>query len=167
MFREYIQTHRWVVGTSAAVAMMLIAVLYWRWNARPDEVTRSLTLAWYTVDDGKTWYSDDKSLTPPFDRDGRTSVRALVFTCDDGKHEFVGYLERYTARAKQAIEDSRVAVRTEKIPPPAALFDSLAKIGIEVKRPGDSTWVNVSSPQAASIRKVTCPQGQTLRPVYP
>jgi hypothetical protein len=167
MLREYIEAHRWIFGASAAVGMMLIAVLYWRWNTRPNDVTRSLTLAWYTADDGKTWYSDDKSLTPPFDRDGKTSVRAFVFTCDEDKHEFVGYLERYTPEAKQAIENSLTAVKTEKEPPPAGLFDTLAKTGIEVKRPGDSTWINVSSPKAASIRKVACPAGQTLQPVYP
>jgi hypothetical protein len=167
MLRESMQAHRGIFGTSAAIAMVLIAVVYWRWSTRPNDVTRALTLAWYTTDDGKTWYSDEKSLAPPFDRDGKTSVRAFVFTCDGDKHEFVGYLERYTAQAKQAIEDSRTAVKTEKIPPPAGLFDSVARTGIEVKRPGDSTWINVSSPQAAAIRKVACPQGQTLQPVYP
>ena len=101
--------------------------MIWRGGAQRNEVTRTLTQSWYTDDDGKTWYADDKSLSPPIDHNGKTAVRAYVFSCDGGKHEFVGYLERYTPDARQAIEQARSKVRAEKIPPPPGLYESIQR----------------------------------------
>ncbi len=62
------------------------------------------TQAYYSVDDGQTFFADDINLVPPFEKDGKMAVRAHVFTCDGGKTPFVAYLERYTPEAKGKIE---------------------------------------------------------------
>lgn len=167
MFQENSKQRRLVVVGFLLIVPIVVVLYLWRWNREQNEVTRAMTLAWYTDDDGKSWYSDEKSLMPPFDHDGKTSVRAIVFTCDGDKHEFVGYLERYTPQAKQAIEQSRAQVVADKSPPPVGLYETIAKTGTEVKRPGDTNWINVDSPQAVTIRKVACPAGGTLQEVNP
>jgi hypothetical protein len=167
MLRDYLNEHPLVTMLFALAAPVLILCVIWHGAGERNATTRSLMQAWYTDDDGKTWYTDDKSLSPPFDHNGKTSVRAYIFSCDGGKNEFVGYLQRYTPEAKQAIEQAREQVRTEKVPPPAGLFEDIQKSGIELKRPGESTWVNVRSPQAEAIRKVKCPTGGNVQEVSP
>src|SRR5271165_3819230 len=99
MVREYVNEHPLVSGGMALLGTMLIFFLIWRGATQSNDVTRALTQAWYTDDDGKTWYSGDKSRNPPFDHNGKTAVRAFVFKCDADNREFVGYLERYTPQA--------------------------------------------------------------------
>jgi len=167
MVREYFNTHPLMsIGAAIAVPVMVLSLL-WYGESRRNAVTRSLTEAWYTDDDGKTWYADEKSLEPPIDHDGKTAVRAFVFTCDEGKHEFVAFLERYTPEAKQALDQARERMVSEKQPPPINLFESITRMGMEVKKPGDSEWVNVSNPKAVAIRKLDCPEGGAPQEVTP
>jgi hypothetical protein len=167
MLRDYLNEHPLVTAGFALAVPVLILCVIWRSAAKNNAATRSVSQAWYTDDDGKTWYADDKTLSPPFDHKGKTSVRAFIYSCDGGKTEFVGYLQRYTPEAKQAIEQSRAQVRTENVPPSAALFKDIETSGIEIKKPGESNWVNVRTPQAQAIRKVKCPTGGNVQEVTP
>ena len=82
--------------------------------------------AYYSVDDGKTYFEDVPRI-PPFAADGGEAVRAVVYSCDGGE-KFVGYLVRWTPEGKPRAE--------------AALKNGapLSLAGAEVKRPGDATW---------------------------
>src|SRR5687768_16389120 len=57
------------------------------------------TQLFYSTDDGKTWFPDDAAKIPPFKKDGKDAVRAVVYKCD-GK-TFVNHLERYTPEAQK------------------------------------------------------------------
>src|SRR6478609_8126910 len=70
----------------------------------------------FTVDDGKTWFADDATKLPPFDKDGKQAVRAYVYRTAKGK-EFVNHLERFTANAKQAIEQAGKSGGSTRGPP--------------------------------------------------
>jgi hypothetical protein len=167
MVREYLNNHPVFGGAFGLAVLSVVIGLIYYMQVEKNDVQRALTLAWYSDDDGKSWYSDNKNLNPPFDRGGKTVVRAFVFRCTGDNHEFVGYLQRYAASAKKAIEDAHEQVVEQKIPPPIGLYESIEKNGLEVKRPGDADWVNVRDPKAKSIEKVTCPSGGTVEQVSP
>lgn len=155
-------------GITAAIIVIALIVIVWQLvssNRGPTIPTQN----WYTSDDGATYVADDIKLIPPFEKDGKTWVRAVVFKCKDGK-PFVSHLERYTPKAKAALEDSRAkAEKGEMVSPD---FDQVQMTGLEVKKPGtpDNAWVNsMNYEKAAEITRVTCPDGTTegLEPVMP
>ena len=106
-----------------------------------------------TVDEGKTFFPAPAEQLPPFQHEGKTALRAYVFTC--GGKSFVGYLERYSDRAKQLMLESWKSQQATGRPPS---MNSEMLSGIEVKRPGDATWVRHSDlARAAEIMSVRCP----------
>jgi hypothetical protein len=129
----------------------------------PDE-------AWYTVDDGETFFADDINKIAPFDHEGKQALRAQVFTCDGGTTKFVAYLERYTPEAKSKLEEAR-SKGADAAPDPA-LWETVAMGGMEVKKPKDpnAPWVKQMDYQkAAEIMQPKCPDGSTtnIEPVLP
>ena len=121
--------------------------------------------AFFTVDDGKTWFVDDASRLAPFDHDGQPAVRAYVCECD-GKR-FVNHLERYTEAGKRAMTQVREAAK--KGPPPGALVAAAQQRGREVKRPGESKWVVSTTPAAGAVVALKSPGGAAGEPklVFP
>ena len=61
---------------------------------------------------------------PPFELDGKQAVGVMVYSCDEGKTRFVGYLYRYTPEGKARVEEM---IKQHRAGPP---------VGLEVKRPG-------------------------------
>jgi len=112
--------------------------------------------AFFTVDDGQTWFVDDATQLAPFQHNGKEAVRAYVVECN-GKR-FVNHLERYTAEGKQATMRLREVVK--KGPPPGALVAAAQQRGRELKRPGDAKWTASGDiAAAAAIATPRCPQG--------
>jgi hypothetical protein len=135
-------------------------------GARSTEVNVGVpNAAWYTTDDGKTWFADDSKLLPPFDHGGKPAYRAYVFTCDGGKTRFVAFMSRYTPEAQRKMEEQR----RSKEPPELGVIDRIMTSGTEVKRPGEDKWVRASNPLAADVRKPKCPDGsdKVPQPVLP
>jgi hypothetical protein len=112
--------------------------------------------AFYTVDDGKTYFTASKLLVAPFDKDGKQAVRAHVFMC--GGKPVVGHLSRYTDAALKVMEDVKQS-RAEKRPPKdiGALMN-LSSSGIEVKKPGaGNPWIKgTDAARVATIRAFKC-----------
>jgi hypothetical protein len=121
---------------------------------------------YYTIDEGKTLFTDSAELLPPFEHKGKPAVRACVYECS-GK-QFVGYLERFTDEAKRMIKELDDAVKNAKPGghPPANLqqLANARRFGREVKRPGDSNWVSIGSKEGAHITTVHAPPGMTGTP---
>jgi hypothetical protein len=106
--------------------------------------------AFFSVDDGQTFFTAGGENVPPFDYQGKTAVHAVVFEC--GGKRFVGYLERYTPEAHQQMIDGKATPATQMY-------------GRELKRPGDKTWVKSGDLKAvASVIDVRCPDGATGTP---
>ena len=109
-----------------------------------------------TVDEGKTFFPAPAEQLPPFQHEGKTALRAYIFTCS-GK-SFVGYLERYSERAKVLMLESWKEQRETGRPP--SMNPEMLN-GIEVKRPGDTTWIRHSDlARASEIMNVRCPDQQ-------
>ncbi|WP_428937941.1 hypothetical protein [Fontivita pretiosa] len=108
--------------------------------------------AWYTVDDGKTFFADSALKIPPFEHEGKIAYRCQVWTYDGGKTKFVSHLERYPEAVKKKLESMD---RKD----PGAVFELRM---IEVKRPGtgDNGWVSIDSPAAAQIMTPQVPPGK-------
>ena len=121
---------------------------------------------YYTTDDGKSYFADSALKIPPFDKGGKPAARAHVFECG-GKRE-VGYLSRYTPEAIRALEEAKASRGTGKPPPNPGRLATIGTTGMEVKRPGEATWVKQSdAARATAIRVFRCRDGSTPREVDP
>ena len=119
--------------------------------------------AYYSVDDGATYFADAEEKLAPFDHDGKEAVRAYVYQCD-GK-PFVAYLERYN-KDGLAAEAAKTASPGGR--PDARQMSFLMAKGRDVKRPGDAKWINKGAKEAADVIRPRCPSGDgTPVPVTP
>ena len=101
--------------------------------------------AFFSIDDGKNYFADDASKIPPFQKDGKEAVQAIVFSFDGNKK--VVYLKRFTPEAKRKLE----AATSNKNKPDMAIVDAINFTGVEVKAPGDKEWVKQNDAKAAKI----------------
>jgi hypothetical protein len=145
------------VGVLVIVATLL--VLYLRSGGDAGGGQAGPPQAFFSIDEGKTWFTDDATKLPPFSKDGKNAFRAYVFKCGDGK-PFVAFLERYTASGKKSREAAE-APGAERVP----LLDQSA--GVEVKAPGESNWVRQSDSRAMAIMTPKCPNGERAQMVLP
>lgn len=141
------------VGVGAFVVLCVIGAAVWWFNREgPNAVQSESGRIWMTTDDGKTWFAEDGTKTPPVMINGKEAVRCHVFTNDGGKTKYVLYLERMQPAAKRKMESK------------TTVFDPMAQIAaIEVKKPGDAAWVLRSDPKAMQV--IDPRQGS--EPVYP
>jgi hypothetical protein len=113
--------------------------------------------AWYTDDDGRTWFADDINRLPPFDHNGKKAYRCYVWTCDGGKTKYVSNLERIKPeRMKEFTPDGSNSRRRFVLP----------AMDMEVKPPltGDRGWTDYSLPAGRAIRVPHPPPGQQGKP---
>jgi hypothetical protein len=155
-------------GTAAAGALILIGIMIIIMQTRGGAPPDSPTQAFFTVDDGKTWFADSVSNIPPFDKDGKQAVRAFVFRCADGT-VFVNHLERFKPQAKQALENVNAPAPDQTGHANLAAIQGAYTGGREVKRPGDAKWTDAGNfREAGQIMAVKCPGGGTdAMPVDP
>jgi hypothetical protein len=151
-----------------SLTVIVVAVASIFWNTRPDAPPPKAFAgqSFYTVDDGKTFFPDSSNKVPPFDEGGQTAVRAYVYTCDEGKTRFVGYLERFTPEGKKQMEEMMSQKQGAAIP----LLTNTALSAAEVKKPGATEWVPKGDiEKAAPIFDVKCPHGgaHPVEPVMP
>jgi len=164
--RETIQQKPALMASFAAVSLLLgAAALYFQTVGKPHVSVRLLNAAFYSDDDGNTWFIDDASKLPPFDHNGKPAVRAAIYRYDDDK-KFVAYLEKFSD-AQLAQVQAAIAAHPEET---AHWMQS----PMEVKKPGDRKWIPPPSekPQGAlaygKIIMPTAPDGsKNLSPVAP
>ena len=147
-------------GTALALGVTFLALQLSSGGGPSDE-------AFFTTDDGKTWFADDATRLPPFQPDGKEAVRAHVFECDDGKR-FVNHLERFTPERRKLMEEAARARKEGKPLPRPAAAGQTVMWGQEVKKPGDKEWVPAGNlAKASRILQAKCPDGQDAIPVEP
>ncbi len=155
------------ITTGVTAGIIVIALIIIGYQLMSGSGPRIPTKAYYTIDDGETWFADDISKIPPFDKDGKPAYRVHVFRCKGGK-PFAAYLERYTPEAKKRME----ALRDAGPETDPGLYDEIQMTGIEYKKPGtgDKGWVRQNNyEEVAKITSPTCPEGGTegIEAVYP
>lgn len=154
------------ITTGATIAVIVIALIFIGMQMFGSRGPAIPTQAYYTIDDGKTWFADDIKKVPPFDHNGQQAVKVYIYKCGDGE-PFVGHLERYTPEAKAKVEASRNQPPGQPGAMPPMMMD-LEFQGREVKKPGDANWSSMGNMQTAqSIITPRCPEGQQVEVVMP
>jgi hypothetical protein len=151
--RELINKYPLAAGAFVVVALAVgvIAVLRGA-GGRSNTIAGG---AFYTDDDGKSYFVDDAAKVTPFDHNGKPAVKAYVFSC--GGKRSVHYIERLTDVGQKAAQDSlqKSGGHTFEIP------DTLAPRAYEYKRPGEAAWrYKIPGP-------LDCPDGKPAELVTP
>lgn len=163
--RKWLNENR---GLAIGIVALIIIISGWL------IVRQSMTLfddgvpggAYYTVDDGQTWFKGDINQPTPFQHDGKEAVQAHVFECNGKK--FVAYMTRHAPQAREAIEKFNAA-RSEGKKIDAELARGMAFAGMagkEYKAPGGTKWLTQGN--SAEVSKLTtpaCDEGQASRVV--
>ncbi len=155
------------ITTGATAGIILLAIGFIIWQIMGGGTPGMATEAYFTTDDGKTWFEDDINKIPPFDKDGKPAYKVYVYECP-GSDPFVSHMERYTPAAKKAME----AAMASNDPNNPMVMEDVQMTGLEVKKPGtgEKGWVRQGNAVAAGrIMELKCPDGKTegIEPVMP
>lgn len=134
-------------GVAAGAVLLAVILVVYQILASRQRYPVGLPDAYFTVDDGKSYFVANTSNYPPFDYKGQPAVRAYVFADKKGD-KFVGYLERYTPEAKKITDSGKL------LTPYQARFDR------EIKRPGEATWIKAGDMKTENkVQDVRGPDG--------
>jgi hypothetical protein len=141
------------------LAVLSIFIAVWQLSAGTSS-SQEVGEAFYSDDDGATWFPDAGDRIMPFDHDGKPAVGAVVFIDARGK-PVVGYLIRHSPAARAAIERAKAAgaeTGTVSVQPM-----------LEAKRPRSASarWVPDIDPEFMTITHPTDQDGSPLRPAAP
>jgi hypothetical protein len=144
------------VGVGAGIFVVAIAIVSFQLFGDGGSGIEAPTSAFYTDDDGKTFFKDDAYKVVPFDHGGKQAYRADVFKCADGK-QFVGLMYRHNAVGRKAMEE-HIAKGAKD--PDGSFLTGLDVQGTEVKRAGapNSAWTPNVEPETIQ-RSVKCASG--------
>ena len=140
-------------GVTISIIVVVLGYIIYASTGHGPGAAPVLNRAFYTVDDGATWFTDDINKIPPFDHDGKQAVRAHLYRCD-GK-TFVNHMERYTAEAHKRLQQQASGPSSGSADAPSADAG-----GSEVKSPGEEKWVSANDPAAAKIIQPKCKDGK-------
>jgi hypothetical protein len=144
------------VSLGVAGAVLALLLLWWLGHSGSSPSAADGAdprLAWFTVDDGKTWFADDVSNLPPFEHNGKQAVMCFVYKTPAGE-PFAGYLMRYTPEGKRMREKQLHGSGTLT----AEEVENRLRM-MEVKRPGEAGWTRIDDSRAEKIQDVRAPAG--------
>ena len=127
-----------------AAVLLLVAWQYFGGSRRPAPAPP----AYYSDDDGVTWFTDTPDKTTPFDHNGNPAVYATVGPGPDGNLR-VKFLARHTAVARRAFEQARAkGERPEMVTP-----------FLEFKKPQSpqTAWIPDNDPRSSEITSSAAP----------
>ena len=100
--RKLLEEHSKVASIAIGV-VTLVAVIAIVAQLRGPAVPKAPTKAFFTADDGATYFVDSITRVAPFDYNGKQAVRALVIIGANGK-TFVATLFRFSAKMKEKVD---------------------------------------------------------------
>jgi hypothetical protein len=148
------------IGIIVVILGLIIYQLIGSGSPRGDGAG-DVTTVYFSDDDGKNYFPEDRNKLPPFDRGGKEAVRAHVIKCD-GK-TFVSYLERYTPEAKKQLE----AILAKGMSGDPTATESIMSNGVEYKKPGEKTWVKRNDPKYLDVVKPPCKDLENMEELVP
>lgn len=154
--------------TAIAVIAVALAVTVVVYSLSPPGA-EPLAKAYYTDDDGKTWFVDTVDHVSPFDHDGKTAVKINLYVCEGSKQIIGSFLERYKPDAKKKLEAEFAAAKTANKPLMSIpMTPDISISGTEVKTPLGGQWVSRTDFVAsAKVTKVECPDGGAVDSMLP
>jgi hypothetical protein len=149
----------WIIF--AGIILVGLIVVYWEWaGSSRNSDSGGPSKAYFSDDDGVTYFTGPVDQLVPYTKNGRTVNRAHVFKCN-GKL-VVGYLSHYTQAHIDAVQHLEDLKKNPKGSPPSMAdvhLDVMGTAGTEVKAPGGKEWVNGADPAAGPILAFKCPEG--------
>ena len=92
-------------GDHGFVIVLTLVYIVYSLRGESGGAGSAVAKAFFSDDDGQTYFTDAADKIPPFDHKGKQAVTAYVFRCNGGK-PFVGYLEMYDPQTKKVMEDA-------------------------------------------------------------
>jgi len=151
--------------TYGTIAIIVLAIGVIVWQLKPAGGPTPANAAWYSDDDGATWFADEPNKVTPFlnTKTNREAVNAYVYKCP-GEAPFVAFLEKPEPAVKAKWDDWM-----KKNPGQPLSGDALhlAEGGMLVKKPKDRTapWVKGDSEAGGLIKVIKCKDGSIPEPV--
>jgi hypothetical protein len=139
--------------TAVAVAVVIVGIGLVVWQSRSG-IPGPTTKAYYTDDDGKSWFTDELGKLCPFDHNGRPAYLANVFKCGAGG-PFVAFLSRVSDAARPQLEQ----LKTQAGGTQSADYLRVLNGATEVRRPGDKAWVRSGTAAYDKVLDFPCPDG--------
>jgi hypothetical protein len=162
---------------AGVIILAALAFVFVRACSGPDDPARGTgsSKAYFTTDDGKTYFVDDVVNVPPYkvnkpgdSNNGKTAVRARVVRCKGGQ-PYVAALEMYNEVDKQRLEQilRQQGGKAQRLP-----RDYLSGVYAMLKKPGtgEQGWTSFSissSQQWGALAVPTCPDGSKAEIVEP
>ncbi len=158
--REWINDNPKAAGGITAATVVIAAVLI-LWQGRSGSVSNQAgpaPKAFFTVDDGKTYFPEDLTHLPPFaTRDGKTAYRVRVGQCGTGA-PFVSHLEKYADEDKKSIEAGLAGSKTYVGTLDALLTPFDPRIIVKKPLTGDKGWITLTSKNLKQYEAVSQPK---------
>lgn len=154
------------IGMAAGGTLVLVCIIYaWiTWSSATSAPASGLQFAFFSADEGRTWFEDGAYRPFPFPQDGRPAFRAVVIQCGTNAPR-VAYLKRLTdagLKSATAMLESNDSNMTTKF---ADLLDNAS----EVRKPGTTQWLATSSAEGQKLiaDAIKCPDGTAAAVVPP
>jgi hypothetical protein len=161
--RESMSKKPAVAAGASALLVLVAAVVIARsyWPEKKGDLLQTL----YSDDDGQTWFADSIYRVAPFDHNGKTGVMAQVYTYDDGKKQFCGYLSEFTPEAKKELDAALADAKMRgQDPGTVSLYQNRSFMNQTlVKLPGPGhPWIASSDPKSRDVLSVHSPDGSAM-----
>jgi len=119
-----------------------------------------------TEDDGKTFTPGTPKQLITIGKNGQPVAEAHVFVC--GGKQVIGYMTRYTADSVKLLSEVMADKVLAKSPEKASKLSQIPMRGMELKKPGQATWIPQSDAAKISrIKPYVCPDGTRPAEVLP
>ena len=143
------------IGIGAAILLLAIALIAFQLSGNGNGISGSISAAYYTDDNGKTFFQDDAFKVSPFDHNGKQAYRCDVFEGSDGKR-FVGLIYRHNANGRKRMEEHVASGKRDE-----NFLRGIALEGNEVKPAGapDTAWT-INNDPVNRMLSVKDPSGQ-------
>jgi hypothetical protein len=143
-FREFINA-RPKVFAIAGLGIVAVVGIFAVYRATSEGGSRAVAdgRAYFSVDDGKTWFADSITRPSPFVKDGKQAYRVFVWK-SPGSEPYVSHLVRADNGAQGVGGELTPGIRQSRTAQAGAM---------EVKRPGETTWTPAESPEGRAIAR--------------
>lgn len=153
------------VGVALGVGLILVAAVVLAVQHMPEK-RADLNQAFYTTDDGQTWFEDSAYRIAPFDHEGKQAVIAQVYSYAGGGERFCAYVAKYTPAGKERLEAAIAKARANNEPPGnAAPFrdrEFMQSAMLVKARGADKPWIPIGDPAARDVMTVKSPDGSEV-----
>lgn len=154
--------------TGIAIGFIVLAGLFVTYQMWPEHKF-STDQAYFTDDDGQTWYLDSINNIPPYTHNGKEAVKAVIDSYAGGSKQFCAYLISFSPETKKAIEAAVAGAKDPNTMPATIAYGMAFGPSIQVKKPNSKDpWAPINSVDAKAVfAAVKSPDGSELDTVLP